>query len=62
MEYGGLDCQGNELSLQQCAVSQIFVETRSRLIFCNQRDYAGVKCIPRTSGEIRQQLLSKIRQ
>ena len=46
-EYGGLICQGTELSLQQCAVSSSFVRTWSKLFFSNERDYAGVKCTPK---------------
>lgn len=52
MEYGGLSCQGTESSLQECTVSQSFVDTFSKFFFCNQRDYAGVRCIPRTNGEM----------
>ena len=50
MEYGGLNCQGSEISLQECPVSQYFVETWSMQTFCNQGDYAGVRCTPRMYG------------
>lgn len=50
MEYGGLNCRGTESSIQQCSVTSTFVTAFSDLLFSNQRDYAGVKCIPKTSG------------
>ena len=50
MEYGGFNCRGTESSLQECGVSSTFVPTLSDLIFSNHEDYAGVKCVPRTSG------------
>jgi len=50
MEYGGLICQGTESSLQECTVSQSYVETWSEHFYCNQGDYAGVRCTPRIYG------------
>lgn len=52
MEYGGFNCQGTESSLQQCAVTGTYVTIWSQLFFCNEEDYAGVRCIPKTHGEI----------
>ena len=49
MEYGGMFCRGNETSLLHCEIFSNFVETASSLIISNQGDYAGVRCIPRTS-------------
>lgn len=52
MEYGGFNCRGNETSLQSCSLSSSYVETWSKLFFSNHRDYAGVKCIPKTTGKL----------
>ena len=52
MEYGGLNCQGTESSLDECAVSLSFVETRSNIYYCNQGDNAGVRCTPRMYGKL----------
>ena len=52
MEYGGLNCQGTESSLDECAVSLSFVETWSNIYYCNQRDNAGVRCTPRMYGKL----------
>ena len=49
MEFGGLTCRGTESTLQECSVSSAFVEVFSDLFFSNQRDYSGVKCIPRST-------------
>ena len=45
VEYGGLNCRGNENTLQSCGVSSSFVDTWSKLFFSNRGDYAGVECI-----------------
>ena len=50
MEFGGLDCRGNETSLHECSVSSRFVELWSRLIFSNHRRYSGVRCIHKVTG------------
>ena len=52
MEYGGMSCSGTESSLMQCRVNSYFVELWSQLIFSNQRNYAGVRCIPRKTSEL----------
>ena len=49
MEFGGLDCTGTELTLQECSVAGPFVRILSRLLLSNQGDYSGVKCIPRNT-------------
>ena len=48
VEYGGLNCRGNEITLQSCGVSGGFVGTWSQLLFSNRDDYAGVECIDKT--------------
>ena len=61
MEYGGLSCRGSETSLLHCGFSRSFVETWSKLFFSNQRDYAGVRCLPRKQGENKQALYYALR-
>ena len=56
MEYGGMACRGTESSLQECGVSRTFVRSFSNLFFSGHDDYAGVKCVPQTSGN-RSQLI-----
>ena len=51
MEYGGMFCRGNETSLLHCRVHRSFTEILSRFIISNQRDYAGVRCIPQTTSK-----------
>ena len=51
MEYGGIDCQGTESSLQECSVHSTIVRYLSEIFFANLENYAGVKCVPQTSGK-----------
>ena len=47
MEFGGLDCRGNETSLHECSVYSRFVKSESSY---NHRSYSGVRCIPKGTG------------
>ena len=51
MEYGGIECRGNETSLLHCRVFDPYVEILSNFIISNQRDYAGVRCILRSASK-----------